>query len=178
MSAYIYTVYLFSTRSEESAEQANRKFQKAGHATQIFASTNDSGSRYRVAVTGFESRQSAQAFSDSIVGKLGVKETWIGRDKPSAVEAVVEEDNSGEPLENVDSNNSTVEVTTATEPEYNRARYGVGLCIYTVYLFSTQSEENAERVNQKFQKAGHDTQIFRKHDRFRFARYRVAATGL
>jgi cell division septation protein DedD len=175
LPAYIYTVYLFSTRSEASAEQANQKFQKAGHDTQIFASTTDSGARYRVAATGFESRQAAQAFSDSIVGKLGVKETWIGKDKSSAVEAVVEAGISGEPLENVDSSNSTVEVITATEPE-TTGQPTTSAYVYTVYLFSTQSEENAERVNQKFQQAGHDTHIFASTTDSG-ARYRVAATG-
>ena len=78
VSAYIYTVYLFSSRSEEGAEQANQKFRKAGYNTQIFRSEASLEPRYRVAVTGFESRQAAENFSDSIVGKLGVTGTWIG----------------------------------------------------------------------------------------------------
>ncbi len=77
--AYIYTVYLFSTRDEEVAQQANRKFLKAGHDTQIIESTSDSIKHYRVAATGFDSSQAAKKFSDSVVGKYGVTETWIGR---------------------------------------------------------------------------------------------------
>jgi hypothetical protein len=81
VSAYIYTVYLFSTRSEEVAEQVNRKFQGAGHDTQIFVSGTGAESRYRIAVSGFESKQTANNFSDSIVRKLGVTGTWIGRER-------------------------------------------------------------------------------------------------
>jgi hypothetical protein len=80
VSAYIYTVYLFSTRAEEIAEQVNQKFQGAGHDTQIFVSGAGAEARYRIAVSGFESKQTADNFSDSIVGKLGVTGTWIGRE--------------------------------------------------------------------------------------------------
>ena len=80
VSPYVYTVYLFSTRDEETARQVNQKFQKAGHETQIYAGNDDSGTRYRIAMTGFESRRTAQTFSDSIIGKLGVTGTWIGKD--------------------------------------------------------------------------------------------------
>ncbi len=79
VSIYIYTVYLFSTRDEEIAGQINRRFQKAGYDTQIFKSTTSSILRYRVAASGFESKQEARKFSDSIVGRLGVTETWIGK---------------------------------------------------------------------------------------------------
>ena len=78
-SAYVYTVYLFSTRDEEVAQEANRKFLKAGHDTHIIESTSDSVKRYRVAATGFDSSQAAKDFSNSVVGKYGVTETWIGR---------------------------------------------------------------------------------------------------
>ena len=78
-SAYIYTVYLFSSNSAEVAAQVNQKFHKAGHDTQIYTSETDSGLYYRVVFTGFESRQAAENFSDSIVGKLGVTGTWIGK---------------------------------------------------------------------------------------------------
>jgi hypothetical protein len=80
VSAYIYTVYLFSARSEEVAEQANQRFRKAGHDAQIYASETDSGSRYRVAVTGFESDQAARNYADSVVGTLGISGTWIGKE--------------------------------------------------------------------------------------------------
>lgn len=79
-STHVYTVYLFSTRSKDVADQANQKFQDAGHDTQIYETTGDSGSRYRIAVSGFESRQAAEDYSDSIVGNLGVTGTWIGKE--------------------------------------------------------------------------------------------------
>ena len=79
-SAYIYTVYLFSTRDEEVAQQVNQRFLKAGHDTRIIESTASSTVRYRVAASGFESNQAAKEFANSIVGKLGVSDTWIGRD--------------------------------------------------------------------------------------------------
>jgi RND family efflux transporter MFP subunit len=79
-SAYIYTVYLFSTRSEEVANQVNERFQDQGHPTEILISENDGSVRYRIGVTGFESLQSANGYSASIVGTLGVSKTWIGKD--------------------------------------------------------------------------------------------------
>ena len=81
MSEYVYTVYLFSTRSEEIAKQVNKKFHNAGYDTEIYESKSGSESRYRIAASGFESRQAAQKFSDSIVGKHGIKTTWIGKSK-------------------------------------------------------------------------------------------------
>ena len=83
-SAYTYTVYLFSTRSEEVADEVNQRFQQAGHKSRILVNENDSPIRYRIAVPGFESRQSALDFADSVVGKLGIKDTWIGKDRPDS----------------------------------------------------------------------------------------------
>jgi len=80
-SAYIYTVYLFSTRDEEVAQKTNQIFLKAGHDTQIIESTTGSTLRYRIAATGFESNQAAKDFANSIVGKFGVTDTWIGRNR-------------------------------------------------------------------------------------------------
>ena len=80
VSGYIYTVYLFSTRDAEVAEEVNRRFQQAGHDTRIFESTTGSVLRYRVVAPGFESRQAAKNFSEAIVGTLGVTQTWIGKD--------------------------------------------------------------------------------------------------
>jgi len=82
-SDYKYTVYLFSTRSEDVAEEVNSKFQKAGHKTRIYVNETDSVTRYRIAVPGFKSAETAKEFSDSIVGKLGVKDTWIGKERKS-----------------------------------------------------------------------------------------------
>ena len=175
VSPYIYTVYLFSTRSREAAHQANQKFQKAGYGTQIYESKDDAGSRYRIVVTGFESRQAAQDFSDSVIGQHGVKETWIGKNKPSVGAAMVEESRSGEPLDNVDNNPSAAEISTATEPEMP-GQDTVSAYIYTVYLFSTGDEEVAQQANQKFQKAGYETQIYEsKGDAG--SRYRIVVTG-
>jgi hypothetical protein len=81
LSGYKYTVYLFSTRSEDVAEEVNRKFQEAGHDTRIYVSETDSETRYRIAVPGFKSAQAAQMFSDSVVGKLGIRDTWIGKER-------------------------------------------------------------------------------------------------
>jgi len=78
---YIYTVYLFSTRSENVASQVNTKFQKAGHKTEILVSEKDSATRYRIAVSGFKSLQSAKVFAKSMVGKLGISDTWVGKEK-------------------------------------------------------------------------------------------------
>ncbi len=78
-AAATYSVYLFSTRSEDVAKQANRKFRAVGYSTQIKVHESEEETRYRIAVTGFKSRQSAKDFSSAIVGKLGVTETWIGK---------------------------------------------------------------------------------------------------
>ncbi len=85
-SGFVYTVYLFSTRSDEVAERVNKKFQQAGHQTRILIRENENPVRYRIAVPGFESRQSASEFADSIVGKLGIRDTWIGKDRPAIEE--------------------------------------------------------------------------------------------
>ena len=81
LSGYIYTVYLFSTRDEDVAEEVNRKFQEAGHDAQIYVSESDSVTRYRIVVSGFKSAEAAQMFSDSVVGKLGIRDTWIGKER-------------------------------------------------------------------------------------------------
>ena len=75
---YIYTVYLFSTRDEDVANEVNQRFQTAGHKSEIIINGKDSSLRYRIAVSGFKSRQSAKEFSGSVVGKLGISDTWIG----------------------------------------------------------------------------------------------------
>ena len=80
-SGYIYTVYLFSTRSDEAANEANQRFQKAGHKSKIITNGKEPSIRYRVAVSGFETRQSAEDFSSSMVGKLGISDTWIGKER-------------------------------------------------------------------------------------------------
>jgi len=175
MPGNIYTVYLFSSRSEEVAEQVNQKFQQAGHDTQIYASETDAGQRYRVAITGFVSKHAAKNFSDVIVGKLGVTGTWISKERPPGVEAVMEQAASGEPLDNVGSNNGATEIIPATETEATEKNTVPGN-IYTVYLFSSQYKEVAEQVNREFQQAGHDTQIFASETSSGL-RYRVAVTG-
>ncbi len=81
---WVYTVYLFSTRSREVADEVNRKLRQAGHDTRIIASSANSPARFRVAVSGFASREAARSFSDSIVGRYGIRDTWIGRDRPSS----------------------------------------------------------------------------------------------
>jgi len=81
LSGYKYTVYLFSTRDEDVAEEVNRKFQEAGHDTRIYVSETDSVTRYRIAVPGFKSAQAAQMFSDSVIGKLGIRDIWIGKER-------------------------------------------------------------------------------------------------
>ena len=80
-SDYVYTVYLFSTRSQDVANEVNQRLQKAGHSTQIYEHDSGENKRYRVVVTGFDTRQAATKYSDSVVGKLGIADTWIGRDR-------------------------------------------------------------------------------------------------
>ena len=81
-SDYVYTLYMFSTTSEEVADQVNQKFQRAGHESRIIVTTKADVTRYRIVVTGFESRQAAQQYAESITGTLGVTSTWIGRGQP------------------------------------------------------------------------------------------------
>jgi len=78
-SKYEYTVYLFSTRSFEIADKTSKKFQKAGYQTQIYEHVTDEVVRYRIALPGFETKLAAQEFSNLIIGKLGVGDTWIGK---------------------------------------------------------------------------------------------------
>ena len=177
-SGYIYTVYLFSTRSVEAANEANQRFQKAGHGSKIITSGKEPSIRYRVAVPGFETRQSAQDFSDSMVGKLGISDTWIGRDRQSAVSidatevetAIFPETPAAAEGDMAAAENTATNVSDP-EPEEARNNY-----IFTVYLFSTRSEDVANEVNQKFQKAGHKSKIITS-GKEPSIRYRVAVSG-
>jgi hypothetical protein len=184
-SAYVYTVYLFSTRDEDVAQETNQRFLKAGHDTQIIESTSGSIKRYRVAATGFDSSQAAKDFSNSVVGKYGVTETWIGRDlqplfagESSAIESekpsVIETE--GEPVTPTDIQEANdIAVLPQTELETTAKDEGPAY-VYTVYLFSTRDEDVAQETNQRFLKAGHDTQIIESTSGS-IKRYRVAATG-
>ncbi len=178
---YIYTVYLFSTRSEEVANEANQRFQSAGHESVIIVTGQNDTTRYRVAVSGFKARQSAQEFSDSVVGKLGIRDTWIGYeiDTGTATEAasnqsipaadekpfmserdIEDQDLVDEPVTETDDVATTAEtLTDESKPtiEENSSNY-----IYTVYLFSTRSEEVANEA--KIQVAAVSPGIFRLGD--------------
>jgi len=174
VSGYIYTVYLFSTRDAEVAEEVNRRFQQAGHDTRIFESTTGSVLRYRVVAPGFESRQAAKNFSEAIVGTLGVTQTWIGKEKSFVAGTVIVQDAASESVEVVDDNGATGE-TTAAQAGTNR-QDELSNYIYTVYLFSTRDAEVAEEVNRRFQQAGHDTRIL-ESTTGSVLRYRVVAPG-
>lgn len=75
----VYTVYLFSTRSREIAQQVNLKFRNAGHDSRIFERADGDETRYRIGVTDFATRQAAVDFAAAITGRLGVTGTWIGK---------------------------------------------------------------------------------------------------
>jgi hypothetical protein len=74
-----YRVYLFSSRSKNVAKKVSQKFQKAGHSTNIYTHKSLSDTFYRIAVPGFKTAIAAKEFSQSIVGTLGITETWIGK---------------------------------------------------------------------------------------------------
>ncbi len=74
-----YIVYFFSYASEKRAEKTNSKFHEAGYKTQIYEYKGDETSYYRIALPGFESRQAAEQFSESMIGKLNIKDTWIDK---------------------------------------------------------------------------------------------------
>jgi hypothetical protein len=76
-----YNVYLFSTLDEALAEQVNQRFHQANLNSRIIIVDWQGTSRYRIAVPGFESLEEAQAFSESVMGKLGISNTWIGQGK-------------------------------------------------------------------------------------------------
>lgn len=79
----IYTVYLFSTRSKSVANKVNQELRDAGHQTLIIANDSGAATQYRIAVSGFTSRQAAQDFSAAITGQYGIEDTWVGRKKIS-----------------------------------------------------------------------------------------------
>lgn len=170
-SGYVYTVYLFSTRFEETANKVNQKFQKAGHKSEIIVIGQDASIRYRVGVSGFETRQAAREFSNSVIGKLGISDTWIGKDRqnvPSIDEIDVETGSFAETPAAVE---DTAANAPDTGPEEIRDNY-----IYTVYLFSTRSEDVANEVNQRLQKAGHKSKIITS-GKDSAIRYRIAVSG-
>ena len=76
---YVYTVYLFSTRSREVADEVNQKLRDAGHQTLVISSADGEVTRYRIAVSDFSSRQASRDFAANIIGKFGIADTWIGR---------------------------------------------------------------------------------------------------
>ena len=146
---HIYTVYLFSGSSEESAQNANRMFLDAKYKTQVITSADGGIIRYRVGASGFKSRQAAQSFSSSIVGKLGVKDTWIRKEESDpAIEEIPDPVMEKNNLEQV----------------------------YTVYLFSGGSEESAQNANRRFLDANYKTQIITSTDGG-IIRYRVGVPG-
>ena len=79
--AYVYTLYLFSASSEDIAEQVTNRLQQAGHDARVLVNENESPVRYRVVVPGFDSRQAAEEYAASIVGTLGIGDSWIGKDR-------------------------------------------------------------------------------------------------
>ncbi len=169
---YIYTVYLFSSRDKEVAEQVNRRFQQAGHDTRIIESTTGSVLHYRVVAPGFESMRTARNFSDAITGTLGVTETWIGKEKSSVGDAAIAEDRPADPADsdNIVSRESTAAQTGTSKQE------GLPNYIYTVYLFSTRNKEVAEQFSRRFQQAGHDTRVV-ESTTGSVLHYRVVAPG-
>ena len=76
----IFSVYLFSSRSSNAADDVNQRFRQAGFESQVIKISDGTEARYRVAVSGFPSRQAAQKFADSVVGSYGITDTWIGQD--------------------------------------------------------------------------------------------------
>ncbi len=177
-SGYIYTVYLFSTRFEESANKVNQKFQKAGHKSEIIVIGQDASIRYRVGVSGFETRQAAREFSNSVTGKLGISDTWIGKDRQniSSIDEIdVETSSFTETSAGAEGGIAAAEntATNASDPGPEEIRNNY---IYTVYLFSTRSEEAANEVNQRFQKAGHKSKIITS-GKEPAIRYRIAVSG-
>lgn len=80
-SEFIYTIYLFSTRSKKIATEVNQKLRTAGQQTLILATDSGENTQYRIAIPGFKTRQAAQDYSASIVGKYGIEDTWIGKRK-------------------------------------------------------------------------------------------------
>jgi len=71
----------------------------------------------------------------------------------------------------------TTDTAMLTETESGTAARNAGsIYVYTVYLFSTRDENVAQKTNQKFLKAGHDTQII-ETTTDSIKRYRIAVTG-
>jgi hypothetical protein len=177
-SGYIYTVYLFSTGVEDVANEVNQRFQKAGHKSKIITSGKEPSIRYRVAVSGFETRQAAQDFSNSMVGRLGISDTWIGKDRQNLLsvdEPEVEMTGIAETPASAEGEMAAAEDTATiasdTGPEEVTSDY-----VYTVYLFSTGAEDVANEVNQRFQEAGHESKIITS-GKEPSIRYRVAVSG-
>lgn len=75
-----YIVYLFSTRAESVAKRVNRQFVKAGHNTSIYESKTGSTTRYRIGMGGFNSIKEARRYSKTIIGTLGITDTWIAKE--------------------------------------------------------------------------------------------------
>ncbi|MCP3687253.1 MAG: SPOR domain-containing protein [Gammaproteobacteria bacterium] len=74
-----YIVYLLSYSSERRAEETNSKLREAGYKTSVSESQGAEKTYYRIARPGFETRKAAEHFSRSIIGKLGVTDTWIDK---------------------------------------------------------------------------------------------------
>ena len=81
-AAGAYALYLFSSRSAEVAEAISRQLQTAGVGARVYAVDTGAEVRYRVAVPGFETRGAAETFSESVIGRFGITDAWVGSGNP------------------------------------------------------------------------------------------------
>lgn len=75
----VFKVYLYSSRSYDSATEVNKRFRNAGHDSKVVQDADDKGSLFRVAVSGFETLSAARAFIENVALNLGVPDAWVAR---------------------------------------------------------------------------------------------------
>jgi hypothetical protein len=74
-----WNINLISSPDKAYAVRFSNTAQSRGISTELQEATVNGTPYWRVQVTGFSTRDEAQAYADSIKGKLGLKDTWIMR---------------------------------------------------------------------------------------------------
>lgn len=78
----LYNVYLFSSRSYDTATMFNRRIRDAGYKSTVVDEIDDKGALFSVVVLDFNSLTAARTFIQDVAVTLGIDDAWIARQLP------------------------------------------------------------------------------------------------